>query len=145
VSSESDHAAIRRSSVVSLIGALVLSTLFYPYLLFLFALSAEGDSAGWIVFVFGAPLVGWLILAAYIGRMWWKGWTRVWKIPVLGLMGAMFWPALFLLFSKGVRRALLPGRPWQPGGYCQDCGTPWPPDARYCQQCGAARPQMTTG
>jgi len=105
-----------------------LSTLFYPCLLFLFGLSAQDNSTGTVVFVFVAPAVAWLVLAAYIGWLWWKGWSRLWKVSVLGLIGGLFWPALFLLFNAGIRRALLPRRPRHPGGYCHRCGTPWSPD-----------------
>jgi hypothetical protein len=135
--------ASRRSSVVSLIAALVLSLPFYPILVFILGDSAEGGNAT-LVFVFVAPAIGWMILVAYIGRLWWTGWTSVWKIPLLVLMCLTFWLAL-LLFIKDFRRAMLPGRPRRPGSYCESCGAPWrASDARYCGRCGAARSEIAT-
>lgn len=137
-----DHEKIRRSSIASLIGALALSSPFYLYLAFLFALSAMDSGTGVLVFTFGAAAVGWLILAAYIVRKWRRGWTSLWKIPLLVLMACLFWPALFLLFNQSIRRALLPGRPSQAAAYCAACGSSLPADAMYCPSCGATRTQV---
>ena len=133
-----------RSSAAGLIGALALSLPFYPYLLFLFALSAMDSGTGALVFIFGAAAVGWLILAGYIVRKWRRGWTSVWKISLLVLMACLFWPALLLLFSQSIRRALLPGRPGKAAAYCVACGCSLPADALYCPSCGAARTQVAT-
>ena len=56
----------RRSSVAALIGALALSLPFYPYLVFVFALSASDSGTGAVVAIFVVPAIGWVILAAYV-------------------------------------------------------------------------------
>ena len=138
------HEQIHRSSIAGLIGALALSSPFYLYLAFLFALSAMDSGTGVLVFIFGAAAVGWLILAAYIVRKWRRGWTSLWKIPVLVMMACLFWPSLLLLFNQSIRRALLPGRPSQTAAFCVACGGPMPGEAMYCPSCGAARTQVAT-
>ena len=85
-----------------------------------------------------------MILAAYIVRKWRRGRTSVWKIPLLVLMACLFWPALLLLFSQSIRRALLPGSPLHAGSNCVACGSPLPSEAMYCPSCGAARTQAAT-
>ncbi len=89
----------RRSSVAALIGALALSLPFYPYLVFVFALSASDSGTGTVVAVFVVAAIGWVILAAYVVRKWLRGWTSVWKIPLVVLTACVFWPALLLLFN----------------------------------------------
>ena len=132
----------RRSSVAALIGALALSLPFYPYLVFVFALSASDSGTGAVVAIFVVPAIGWVILAAYVVRKWLRGWTSVWKIPLVVLTACVFWPALLLLFNQSIRRALLPGRPSEAAAYCVACGAPMPGEALYCASCGAARAQM---
>ena len=124
---------IRRSSVAALIGALALSLPFYPYLLFVFALSASdsGTGTGTVVAIFVGAAIGWVILAAYVVRKWLRGWTSVWKIPLVVLTACLFWPALLLLFNQSIRRALLPGRPSEAAAYCVACGAPMPGEALY--------------
>jgi hypothetical protein len=129
---------ISRSSIKGLVGALVLALPLYLYLLVFFALAAMDSSTGAVIFVFVASAAGWMILAWVIANFWRKGWASVWKIPLLVMVGVLFWPVLLLLFSRSIRRAVLPGRPFRGAAYCVSCGSSIPVEGRFCPSCGAA-------
>jgi hypothetical protein len=123
---------------MALAGALALSLVLYPYLVFAFALGATSDSTEMLAVVFGVPALLWAGFAIYIVRKWRQGWRSVWKFPLIVIIRGLFWPALLLLLSESSRRALLPRRPAHAAGYCVACGRPLVADARYCASCGAA-------
>src|SRR3954447_7065134 len=132
------HEGSSRSSIKGLVGALVLALPLYPYLLLFFALAAMDSSTGAVIFIFSASAVGWMILACVIANFWRKGWASVWKIPLLVMVGCLFWPALLLLFRRSIRRAVLPGRPFRGAAYCVSCGSSIPAEGRFCPSCGTA-------
>ncbi len=138
----------KRSPVGALVAALVGTVPVGLYLFLIMALGigdqAEMDSrdvgSGETAAIFIVPVVGALALAAFLIRRWRRGWMGVWKTPLILLLGGVFWPALFLLFSRPIRRALLPTPPgYALGVYCASCGVPLTADSRFCRSCGAAR------
>lgn len=133
-----DPGASTRSSGLALAGALALSLVLYPYLVFAFALGAMSETTEALIVIFAGPALIWAGFAIYIVRKWRQGWRSVWKFPLIVIIGCLFWPALLLLLSESIRRALLPRRPAHVAGYCVVCGSPLVGDARYCASCGAA-------
>jgi hypothetical protein len=138
----------QRSPVGALIAALAGTVPVGLYLFLIMGLGigdqAEMDnrdvSSVEIALVFVVPVVGALVLAVFLIRRWRRGWRGVWKTPLILLLGGLFWPALFLLFSRPIRRALLPTPPgYALGGYCASCGVPLTADSRFCPSCGAPR------
>jgi hypothetical protein len=138
----------KRSPVGALIAALAGTVPVGLYLFLIMALGI-GDQAEMdnrdvsnveIALVFIVPVVGALALAAFLVRRWRRGWRGVWKTPLILLLGGLFWPALFILISRPIRRRMLPTPPaHELGGYCASCGVPLTPDSRFCPSCGAAR------
>ena len=143
------HKPPQRSSLAGLAAALVGTLPVGLYLLVIMGLSvvSQADidhrdvSSGEYVAVFVVPVVGVVALAGFVIDRWRRGWTGVWKIPMIILIGGLFWPALFLLLSRSVRRGLLPASPNRAAddGTCSACGVPLPADARFCPSCGQAR------
>lgn len=143
------HKPPQRASPAGLIVALVATLPVGLYLLFIMALGvgsqAEMDnrdvSSGEYVAVFVVPVIGVLALAAFVIDRWRRGWRSIWKAPMIIMIGGLFWPALFLLCNREMRRGLLPASPHQADddGTCSACGVPLPADARFCPSCGHAR------
>ena len=146
------HKPPQRESPAGLVVALVATLPVGLYLLFIMALGvssqAEMDnrdvSSGEYVAVFVVPVVGVVALAAVVVICWWRGWRNLWKAPMIVMIGGLFWPALFLLCSRSVRRGLLPASPSQVAddGTCSACGVPLPADARFCPSCGQPRARL---
>jgi RNA polymerase subunit RPABC4/transcription elongation factor Spt4 len=138
-----------RSSLADLTAGL-LGTLpvgLYLLLIMALAVASQADidnrdvSSGEYVAVFVVPVVGVVMLAGFVIRYWRRGWRNVWKIPMILMIGGLFWPALFLLCSRSMRRGLLPASPNQAADdeTCPACGLPLPADAQFCPSCGQAR------
>jgi hypothetical protein len=142
------HKPPQRSSLAGLIAALVGTLPVGLYLLLIMALgvSSQADidnrdvSSGEYVAVFVVPVVGVVALAAVVIICWRRGWSGIWKAPMIMMIGGLFWPALFLLCSRSMRRGLLPASPTRRAadGSCSACGVPLPADARFCPSCGQA-------
>jgi hypothetical protein len=113
------HKSPVRSSLADLTAALLGTLPVGLYLLLIMALAvgsqADMDnrdvSSGEYVAVFVVPVVGVVMLASFVIQYWRRGWRNVWKIPMILMIGGLFWPALFLLISRSVRQGLLPTRP----------------------------------
>ena len=143
------HKPPQRESLAGLVAALVGTLPVGLYLLLIMALgvSSQADidnrdvSSGEYVAVFVVPVVGVVVLAAVVIICWRRGWRNIWKVPMIIMIGGLFWPALLLLCSRSVRRGLLPASPSQAAddGTCSACGVPLPADARFCPSCGQAR------
>jgi hypothetical protein len=142
------HKTPQHSSLADLIAALVLTLLVGVYLFgitaFAVASQAEIDnrnvSDGDVATIFIVPIVGGLVLAAFVISRWRSGWSCIWKAPMIVLIGGLFWPALFLLISRSVRRGLLPTRSGHDGS-CSACGVTLMADALFCQSCGTPQPR----
>ena len=142
------HNPPQRSSLADLVAALFLTLLVGVYLFGLtaFAVFSQADidnrnvSDGDIATLFIVPVVGGLVLAAFVVSRWRSGWSSIWKAPLIVLIGGVFWPALFLLISRSVRGGLLPTRPGHDGS-CSACGATLMPDALFCQSCGSPQPR----
>jgi hypothetical protein len=142
------HKPPERASLAGLAAGLVGTLPVGLYLLVIMALSvgsqAEIDnrdvSSGDYAAVVIVPVVGVLALAAFVISRWRRGWRSIWKAPLILLIGGLFWPALFLLFSRSMRQGLLPAPPSHTivDGCCSACGVPLPADARFCTSCGTA-------
>src|SRR6478672_3839695 len=135
------HKPPQRESLAGLVAALVGTLPVGLYLLLIMALgvSSQADidnrdvSSGEYVAVFVVPVVGVVLLAAVVIICWRRGWRNIWKVPMIIMIGGLFWPALLLLCSRSVRRGLLPASPSQAAddGTCSACGVPLPADARF--------------
>src|SRR3954453_17434797 len=90
--------------------------------------------------VFIVPVVGVVVMAAFIIVCWRRGGRGVWKIPFVVVIGGLFRAALLVLISGSVRRGLLPTRPGHDGS-CSACGVTLMPDAVFCQACGTPQPR----
>ena len=142
------HNPPQRSSLADLVAALFLTLLVGVYLFGLtaFAVFSQADidnrdvSDGDIATLFIVPVVGGLVLAAFVVSRWRSGWSSIWKAPLIVLIGGVCWPALFLLISRSVRQGLLPTRPGHDGS-CSACGVTLMPDALFCQSCGSPQPR----
>jgi predicted nucleic acid-binding Zn ribbon protein len=141
------HNPPQRSSLAELIAALlgVLPVGLYLLLIMALGVGSQADidhrdvSSGEYVAVFVVPVAGVVALAVFVIDRWRRGWTGVWKIPMIIMIGGLFWPALFLLTSRSIRRGLLPARPNHGDGSCSACGSQVPADARFCPSCGTVR------
>jgi hypothetical protein len=142
------HKSPVRSSLADLTAAL-LGTLpvgLYLLLIMALAVASQADidnrdvSSGEYVIVFVVPVVGVVMLAGFVIQYWRRGWRNVWKIPMILMIGGLFWPALFLLISRSVRQGLLPTRPGHDGS-CSACGVRVMADALFCQSCGTPQPR----
>jgi hypothetical protein len=142
------HNPPQRSSLPDLVAALFLTLLVVVYLfgIMAFAVISQADidnrdvSDGDVATIFIVPIVGGLVLAAFVISRWRSGWSCIWKAPLIVLIGGLFWPALFLLISRSVRQGLLPTRPGHDGS-CSACGVTLMADALFCQSCGTAQPR----
>ncbi len=142
------HKPPERSSLADLIAALFLTLLVCVYLFGItaFAVISQADidnrdvTDGDVATIFIVPAVGGLVLVAFVITRWRSGWSCIWKAPMIVLIGGLFWPALFLLISRSVRRGLLPTRPGH-DGTCSACGVTLMADALFCQSCGSPQPR----
>jgi len=137
-----------RRSLPDLVFALAGTLPVGLYLLFIMALGVGSQAdidnrdvtSGEYAAVFIVPVVGVVVMAAFIIVCWRRGWRCVWKIPLIVMIGGLFWPALLVLISGSVRRGLLPTRPGHDGS-CSACGVTLMPDAVFCQACGTPQPR----
>ena len=142
------HKPPQRSSLADLVAALVVTLLVGLYLLLITAFSVTltsghrqpGRERRVRCDHLRRPGRGVVVLAAFVITRWRRGWTAVWKAPMIVLIGGLFWPALFLLISRSVRRGLLPTRPGH-DGTCSACGVTLMADALFCQSCGSPQPR----
>jgi hypothetical protein len=61
--------------------------------------------------VIGLTVAAWVVAVVLFVRHWQGGWKRLWTLPLVVIAGLFFFPILFLLFSKSVRRNVLPVKP----------------------------------
>lgn len=142
------HKQTQRSSLADLAASLFGTLLVGVYLFGIMALALASQAAidnrdvsdGDVAAMFIVPVVCGLALAAFVIHRWRRGWISIWKAPLILLIGGVFWPVLFLLFSDSVRRGLLPTRPGHDGS-CSACGVTLMADALFCQSCGTPQPR----
>ena len=108
--SDSSQAGARASGW-ELAAALLLSLLVIPPALFTIALGASGDPSPDYAIIFGFPIVVWGIVVLLLVLCWRGGRTRLWRLPLVAIVGVVFWPVFFFLISSRIRRSVLPSRP----------------------------------